>query len=111
MGCSVVLMVFLNACQARVSCEVLVNTNNQTIEHQDCYPEVKIHHVALFSIDNSYFCLNFNLTAPWILFLVFAVKGRWKLGESFHYYFCGMTLKQESGNSPEFGCKYHLQSV
>ncbi|KAL0559489.1 hypothetical protein IC582_004100 [Cucumis melo] len=25
--------------KARVSCEVLVNTNNQTIEHQDCYPE------------------------------------------------------------------------
>ncbi|CAK9329363.1 unnamed protein product [Citrullus colocynthis] len=25
--------------KARVSCEILVNTNNQTIEHQDCYPE------------------------------------------------------------------------
>lgn len=46
-------MVFLNARQARVSCEVLVNTNNQTIEHQDCYPEVRIHHVAHFSVDIS----------------------------------------------------------
>ncbi|XP_038878687.1 uncharacterized protein LOC120070868 [Benincasa hispida] len=25
--------------KAKVSCEVLVNPNNQTIEHQDCYPE------------------------------------------------------------------------
>ncbi|KAL4653882.1 hypothetical protein ACB092_01G338100 [Castanea dentata] len=25
--------------KARVSCEVYVNTNNQTIVHQDCYPE------------------------------------------------------------------------
>lgn len=24
--------------KARVSCEVYVNTNNQTIVHQDCYP-------------------------------------------------------------------------
>lgn len=112
MRCSVVLMVFLNSRQARVSCEVLVNTNNQTIEHQDCYPEVKIHHAAHFCIDISYFCLNFNLTAPGILFLVYAVKGRRKLG--FHCYFCDTMLKLESGNSSdvaEFGCKYQLQSV
>lgn len=30
--------------QAKVSCEVYVNTSNQTIVRQDCYPEVrKVH--------------------------------------------------------------------
>jgi len=49
----VVLMLILNAHQATVSCEVFVDTNSQTIEHQDCYPEVRIHHFAYFSVDIS----------------------------------------------------------
>ncbi|CAK7334944.1 unnamed protein product [Dovyalis caffra] len=33
------LLFFKIPIKGRVSCQVFVNTNNQTIEHQDCYPE------------------------------------------------------------------------
>ncbi|KAG5243399.1 hypothetical protein OIU77_030480 [Salix suchowensis] len=33
------LLLFKIPINGRVSCQVLVNTNNQTVEHQDCYPQ------------------------------------------------------------------------
>ncbi|OEL24597.1 hypothetical protein BAE44_0014386 [Dichanthelium oligosanthes] len=35
------LMIVLAFLQGRISCVVHVNPHNQTIVHQDCYPEVK----------------------------------------------------------------------
>ncbi|KAJ6698810.1 LATE EMBRYOGENESIS ABUNDANT (LEA) HYDROXYPROLINE-RICH GLYCOPROTEIN FAMILY [Salix purpurea] len=36
------LLLFKIPINGRVSCQVLVNTNNQTVEHQDCYPQVRL---------------------------------------------------------------------
>ncbi|KAL3586271.1 hypothetical protein D5086_013138 [Populus alba] len=37
------LLLFKIPINGRVSCQVFVNTNNQTVEHQDCYPQILYH--------------------------------------------------------------------
>ncbi|KAF8681884.1 hypothetical protein HU200_045331 [Digitaria exilis] len=41
------LVIVLGFLQGRISCVVHVNPHNQTIVHQDCYPEVKNCHYSL----------------------------------------------------------------
>ncbi|KAK9142463.1 hypothetical protein Syun_011863 [Stephania yunnanensis] len=41
------LLVFHVPIKATVSCEVYVNTNNQTIERQNCYPEIGLQLIKL----------------------------------------------------------------
>lgn len=73
---------FLNHCsndllQAKVSCEINVDIHNQTIEHQNCYPQVKLFHASChciliftFIVKEKKQCSSFFLSLQWSSFMV-----------------------------------------